>query len=80
MVRFEAALVATFGAVLGVGIGVLFGYGVVGGLPDSLATSVSIPGANIMILVVVAATAGVIAAWLPARRAGRLNVLTAIAQ
>ena len=38
MVRFEAALVATFGAVLGVGIGLLFGYGVVGALPESLAT------------------------------------------
>ncbi|MCP3853571.1 MAG: ABC transporter permease [Actinomycetia bacterium] len=79
MVRFEAALVATFGAVLGVGIGLLFGWGVVGALPESFAATVSIPTVNIAILMMVAATAGVVAAWLPARRAGRMNVLDAIA-
>jgi putative ABC transport system permease protein len=79
MVRFEAALVATFGAVLGVGIGILFGSGIVTALPDSLASSVSIPVQSIAILILIAASAGMIAAWLPARRAGRLNVLDAIA-
>ena len=78
MVRFEAALVATFGAVLGVAIGLLFGFGVVQGLPDSFASGVSIPVGSILTLVAVAA-AGVVAAWLPARRAGRLNILDAIA-
>ena len=38
MVRFEAALVALFGATLGVGLGLLFGYGVVSALPASFAT------------------------------------------
>ena len=33
MVRYEAALVATFGATLGVGLGLLFGVGVVGSAP-----------------------------------------------
>ena len=79
MVRFEAALVATFGAALGVAIGLLFGWGIVGALPESFATSVVIPTTNIVILMLVAATAGLIAAWLPARRAGRMNVLDAIA-
>ncbi|MGK0274160.1 MAG: putative ABC transport system permease protein [Ilumatobacter sp.] len=79
MVRFEAALVATFGAVLGVGIGLLFGFGVVQGLPDSFASSVSVPVGSILTLVAVAAAAGLVAAWLPARRAGRLDILTAIA-
>ncbi|NOX30235.1 MAG: ABC transporter permease, partial [Actinobacteria bacterium] len=79
MVRFEAAVVATFGAVLGVGIGILFGSGIVTALPDSFASSVSIPVQSIAILILIAATAGMIAAWLPARRAGRLNVLDAIA-
>jgi putative ABC transport system permease protein len=79
MVRFEAALVATFGAVLGVGIGLLFGWGVVTALPESFASSLAIPVGSIVALMVVAAVAGVVAAWLPARRAGRLNVLDAIA-
>lgn len=79
MVRFEAALVATFGAVLGVCVGLLFGWGVVQALPDEFASAVSIPVGSIVTLVVVAGLAGVVAAWLPARRAGRLNVLDAIA-
>ena len=69
MVRFEAALVATFGAVLGVAIGLLFGVGMVQGLPDSFAPAVSIPVGSILTLVAVAAAAaaaGVVAAWLPA--------------
>jgi putative ABC transport system permease protein len=78
MVRFEAALVATFGAVLGVSIGLLFGWGIVEALPASFASSLAIPVQSIAVLVIVAATAGVLAAVLPARRAGRLNVLDAI--
>jgi putative ABC transport system permease protein len=78
MVRFEAALVATFGAVLGVAIGLLFGWGVVTALPDSFASTLAIPFQSIAVLVIVAAMAGVLAAVLPARRAGRLNVLDAV--
>ena len=79
MVRYEAALVATFGATLGVGLGLLFGFGVVAALPASFASGFSIPIVPIVVLVLVAAGAGVVAAWLPARRAGRLDVLDAIA-
>jgi putative ABC transport system permease protein len=79
MVRLEAALVATFGATLGVALGLLFGFGVVTALPATIASTLSVPTAQIVILVVVAALAGVAAAVLPARRAGRLDVLDAIA-
>lgn len=79
MVRWEAALVALFGAVLGIGLGLLFGWGAVVALPDEFTTTVSIPFVRIAILVGVAGLAGLVAALLPARRAGRLNVLDAIA-
>jgi putative ABC transport system permease protein len=79
MVRYEAALVATFGATLGVGLGLLFGFGVVTALPASFASGFSVPIPQIAIVILVAASAGVVAAWLPARRASRLDVLTAIA-
>ena len=79
MVRLEAALVATFGAVLGVGLGLFFGWGLVVAMPPSFAATTAIPFVNIIVLMIVAAAAGVIAAWLPARRAGKLNVLDAIA-
>jgi len=79
MVRFEAALVATFGAVLGVGLGLFFGWGIATALPSTFASSTSIPLGNIAVLMIVAGLAGVVAAWLPARRAGKLNVLDAIA-
>jgi putative ABC transport system permease protein len=78
MVRFEAALVALFGATLGVGLGLLFGYGVVGALPATFVSTFSVPVPAILVVVLVAAGAGVVAALLPARRAGRLDVLDAI--
>lgn len=78
MVRYEAALVAAFGSVLGVAIGLLFGWGVVAALPSSFTSSLSIPVVRIALLMAVAAGAGVGAALLPARRAARLDVLAAI--
>jgi len=78
MIRWEAALVAVFGAMLGVALGLVFGWSAVTALPTSFADTVTIPVRRITILVAVAAGAGLVAAWLPARRAGRLNVLKAI--
>jgi putative ABC transport system permease protein len=79
MVRYEAALVATFGASVGVGLGLLFGFGLVTALPASIASGFAVPISQIAIVMLVAAAAGVVAAWLPARRAGRLDILAAIA-
>jgi putative ABC transport system permease protein len=79
MVRFEAALVAMLGATLGVGLGFVFGFGVVAALPASIASGLSVPVTQILVVMLVAALSGVAAAWMPARRAGRLDVLDAIA-
>ncbi len=78
MIRWEAAAIAMFGAVLGVATGLLFGWGAVEAIPDTFLTTVTIPVARLVIMVAVAGVAGVVAAILPARRAGRLNVLEAI--
>lgn len=79
MIRFEAGLVALFGAVLGVGIGIGFGWAAVAALPAEFTSTLAIPVNRIVILVAVAGVAGLIAARGPAKRAGRLDVLDAIA-
>ncbi|MEL6983876.1 MAG: ABC transporter permease, partial [Actinomycetota bacterium] len=79
MIRLEAALVALFGAALGVAVGVLFGWAAVLALPATVTETLAIPTTRIVILVAVAGVAGLLAAWGPARRAGRLDVLEAIA-
>ena len=79
MIRLEAALVAIFGAALGVAVGVLFGWAAVLALPATVTETLAVPVSRIAILVAVAGVAGLLAAWGPARRAGRLNVLDAIA-
>lgn len=79
MIRFEAGLVALFGAVLGVGIGIGFGWAAVAALPAEFTSTLAIPVSRIVILVAVAGVAGLIAARGPAKRAGKLDVLDAIA-
>ncbi len=55
--------------------------GVAGSLatPDSFITTVDVPYATLAVYIVVAGLAGLLAAVLPARRAGRMNILEAIA-
>ena len=71
MVRYEAALVALFGAALGVSLGLLFGWGVVAALPSAFGSQLAVPVPQIAVVVLVATLAAVGAALLPARRAGR---------
>ncbi|MBT8240499.1 MAG: ABC transporter permease, partial [Acidimicrobiia bacterium] len=78
MIRWEAAQVALFGSILGIGLGLVFGWGVVAALPDSFVSTLAFPVTRIIILVVVCGLSGLVAAALPARRASRLNVLDAI--
>jgi putative ABC transport system permease protein len=79
LIRWEGAIIAVFGGLLGVVLGIVFGIIAVVVIPDSLVSEVALPGGQLAIYLVVAALAGLIAAYLPARRAARLNVLEAIA-
>lgn len=79
MIRWEAAIVAFIGAVLGMVLGTLFGWAVVTDLRSQGITSFVVPFGQVAVFTVVAAVAGVIAAIIPARRAARLDVLRAVA-
>jgi len=78
MIRWEAVIVATFGALLGVGIGIVLGWSVVRALTDQGLGAFSIPFGQVVFALVLAAVAGVLAAIWPARKASRLNILDAI--
>jgi putative ABC transport system permease protein len=78
MVRLEAVIVAVLGGVLGVGMGVVFGVALQRAIADQGVDVLSIPWLKLAVFVALAALAGVLAAVLPARRAARLDVLTAI--
>jgi putative ABC transport system permease protein len=79
MIRWEAVIIALFGAVMGVGVGLFLGWAVVRALADEGLGSFAVPLSQIAALVLVAAVAGVIAAIYPSWKASRLNVLDAIA-
>ncbi len=79
MIRLEAAIVSLFGALLGVVVGLLFGWLAVLAIPESVINRLAIPTTTLVIYVIIATIAGLVAASFPARRAARLNVLDAIA-
>ena len=79
MIRLEAAVVSLFGALLGVVVGLAFGWLAVLAIPESIINQLSIPTVTLVIYVIIATIAGLLAASFPARRAARLNVLDAIA-
>ena len=79
MVILEAGVVSLFGALLGIVVGLAFGWLAVLAIPESMINQLSIPAVTLVIYVIVATLAGFVAALLPARRAARLNVLEAIA-
>jgi putative ABC transport system permease protein len=80
MVRAEAVIVSVVGAVLGIGLGTFFGWGAARVFEESSApTRFTVPVVALLLLAAVAAGAGVLAAAAPARMAGRIDVLRAVA-
>jgi putative ABC transport system permease protein len=78
MVRYEAVITALIGAILGTVLGVVFAALVSRPLADE-GFGLSYPIPTLIMLLVLAALAGVVAAIGPARRASRLDVLRALA-
>ncbi len=79
MVRVESIAISAFGGLLGVVVGTGLGVLLQRSLSDQGLSELSFPGRNLLIYFVASAIIGVVAAWIPARRATRLNVLRAIA-
>ena len=80
MVRWEAALIAVFGTVTGLAVGMFLGWAMVFAVSQQVETAeFVVPYGQLGVIVAVAAVCGVVAALLPARRAARLDVLAAIA-
>ena len=78
IIRYEAVITALIGAVLGLVLGVVFAILVSRPLADE-GFILKFPVATLLVLLVLAAIAGVLAAIGPARRASRLDVLEALA-
>jgi len=77
MVRGEALITASFGSLLGLGIGLFFGVMIVQAFSDDGVT-LAIPIVQLVVFLVLAGLAGLFAGVFPARRAARLDVLRAI--
>jgi putative ABC transport system permease protein len=77
-IRWESVIIALQGTFLGLLIGVFFGWALVLAMKNQGITVFSLPVLNLVIVVLLAALAGVAAAILPSRRAAKLNILRAI--
>jgi putative ABC transport system permease protein len=78
MIRVEAVVISVFGGLLGLLVGAAFGVALQRGLKGQGVTELAFPIPRLLLFLIIAGLAGVLAAWLPARRASRLNVLQAI--
>jgi putative ABC transport system permease protein len=79
MVRLEAALTAAVGALTGVALGVVVAVAVVQALGGAADVPFTVPVGQLAAYVAVAAAGGVLAGLVPGRRAGRMDVLEAVA-
>jgi putative ABC transport system permease protein len=80
MVRWESVIVATFGSMGGMGLGLFLAWGLVRALnaSEGFGTFV-VPVGSLVTVLLVGATVGVVAGLRPAWRASRLDVLAAVA-
>jgi putative ABC transport system permease protein len=79
MVRLESVVIALFGALLGLGLGLAWGATAQQVLAESGFGVLEVPWGTIATVFIGSAVVGLAAALIPAFRAGRMNVLAAIA-
>ena len=77
-VRWEAVIIALLGTLLGLVIGVAFAWAMVRALSDQGIDKFSLAPVQLVVIVVLAALFGILAAAWPARRAAKLDVLDSI--
>ena len=78
-VRLESTVIALFGAALGIVLGVVFGAAMQKALESEGVEVLAFPVGTLIATFLISGVVGVLAAVWPAFRAGRLNVLRAIA-
>src|SRR4051794_36323258 len=78
MIRLEAVVIAVFGALLGIVLGLGYGTALVRALASQGIDTTSIPWGQVVGYLLIGVVAGITAAWWPARRASKLDVLQAI--
>jgi putative ABC transport system permease protein len=78
-IRWESVMIALFGTALGFLLALAGSWGIVKAISKNEVMSLSVPPAQMMVIVTLAAIAGVVAAVGPARRAAKLDILDAIA-
>ena len=78
MIRYESVIISVFGAVLGILVGIVFGWAVLQAVGREFETRFVLPVGQLIFYFVFAALVGVVAAIWPARRAAKLNVLASI--
>lgn len=77
-VRWEAALIALIGTIMGLALGLVTSFLLVEALKSEGLSRYSIPFGALLVVAVIFAALGMVASLLPARRAARLSILDAI--
>ncbi len=78
-VRWEAVIVSTFGAVVGIVLGTFLGIALSLAVPDDFVSKLAFSPFTIVLILGGAVVAGLLAAIYPARKAANMDVLEAIA-
>jgi putative ABC transport system permease protein len=81
MVRWESVIIAVFGTIGGILLGLFLGWGIVKVTAEAqnIPAPYTVPIGQLIGVLIVGGIVGVLAGWRPARRASKLDILQAIA-